>query len=349
MTSRPLQPRPQTFETFATAPGNRAAWVAVRELAERFVLGQTVPETLLVFLHGPTGTGKSHLLAALVDDLGRRVLDQEIVLLTAQEFSARAQVRTLEDEEENAGHDRDFLLSCDLLMIEDLQYLTKSGPESLAGILDHRQVRGLPTVLTALTGPNALGNRSGKYPARLINRLTCGLVIGLQSLPQSSRRSLLDQMVRTQELKVESDALDWLADRLQGGARQLEGALQRLEFLARLKPSPLAKTEVMESFRELAEVNRLTVESIARRVGGFFQVDPRQLSSPKRNTRVLRPRQVTMYLARQLTGLSLHQIGSFFGGRDHSTVLHACRRVEEDLDHDPLLAGAVRQLRAELT
>ncbi|HYT93717.1 MAG TPA: helix-turn-helix domain-containing protein, partial [Gemmataceae bacterium] len=94
---------------------------------------------------------------------------------------------------------------------------------------------------------------------------------------------------------------------------------------------------------------RITVERIAERVGGYFRVEPAQLQSRRRYRGVLLPRQVGMYLARQLTGLSLEQIGAYFGGRDHSTVLHACRKVEQALDSDAALSGAVRQLHAELT
>jgi len=103
-----------------------------------------------------------------------------------------------------------------------------------------------------------------------------------------------------------------------------------------------------EQFRIEAEAQRTTVERIVQRVGQYFQVAPRQMKSRDRSRGSLLPRQVGMYLARLLTGLSLEQIGAYFGGRDHSTVLHACRKVEQALTQDVNLSGAVRQLHAEL-
>ena len=105
---------------------------------------------------------------------------------------------------------------------------------------------------------------------------------------------------------------------------------------------------VAEHFRSLVDATRLTVERIAERVGSCFQVAPRDLQSRRRSQSIVMPRQVGMYLARKLTGLSLDQIGAYFGGRDHSTVLHACRKVEQALTSNAVLSGAVRQLHADL-
>jgi chromosomal replication initiator protein len=142
--------------------------------------------------------------------------------------------------------------------------------------------------------------------------------------------------------------LDWLADHVAGSVRQLEGAWARLEALVKLHGAAPTVEEVTEHFRTEAEARRPTMERIAQRVSGYFQVEPRHLRSRRRSRDALVPRQVSMYLARQLTGLSLQQIGAFFGGRDHTTVLHACRKVEQALVHDVALSGAVRQLHADL-
>src|SRR5262249_25083501 len=142
--------------------------------------------------------------------------------------------------------------------------------------------------------------------------------------------------------------LEWLSGHVAGSARQLEGALVRLETLIRLHDGPPDVSALAEHFRTEAEAGRPTVERIAQRVGRYFQVEPTQLQSRRRSRNALVPRQVGMYLARQLTELSLRQIGAYFGGRDHSTVLHACRKVEQALAKDVTLSGAVRQLHADL-
>src|SRR4029077_16737249 len=118
--------------------------------------------------------------------------------------------------------------------------------------------------------------------------------------------------------------------------------------LTRTLGRPANLAEVGEVFREDADAGKTTVERIAQRVGRYFQVEPRQMCSRRRSRQVLLPRQVGMYLARQLTGMSLEQIGAYFGGRDHSTVLHAGGKVDQILAHVAVRSGTVRQLQAEL-
>jgi chromosomal replication initiator protein len=185
--------------------------------------------------------------------------------------------------------------------------------------------------------------------ARLGSRLAAGLVVGLDPLSAPARLALLQDKAQRRQLAVHPEVLAWLAEHLTGGGRQLEGALARLETLARLRDQPLDVAIVAEHFREQIKEGGPMVEHIVQRVGGCFQVEPRQLQSRRRSRQVLLPRQVGMYLTRQLTGLSLDQIGAYFGGRDHSTVLHACRKVEQALIQDAALSGLVRQLHAELT
>src|SRR5205823_5912331 len=124
-------------------------------------------------------------------------------------------------------------------------------------------------------------------------------------------------------------------------------AVAQLGLLSRLNPR-LDRATVQQHFAPQVEAGRPTVERIAERVGGYFRVEPRQMQSRRRSRQVMLPRHVGMYLARRLTALSLDQIGAYFGGRDHSTVLHACRKVERALEHDALLSGTVRRLHAEL-
>src|SRR5207244_2743233 len=130
--------------------------------------------------------------------------------------------------------------------------------------------------------------------------------------------------------------------------RQLEGAVNQIDALQKLQRRPLTLGEVRDHFRPQADAGRPTVERIARHVGSCFRVEPKLLASDRRQRPLLLARQVGMYLARKLTPLSLQQIGAYFGGRDHTTVLHACRKIEAALEADPELSGTVRRLHAEL-
>jgi chromosomal replication initiator protein len=199
-------------------------------------------------------------------------------------------------------------------------------------------------IFTASTGPGQLAH----LPARLTSRLAGGLVVSLQPFSPASRLAFLRDRVQRRQLAVGGDVLAWLAEHLSGSGRHLEGAVARLEALARLHNRLPDVDTVAGHFRAEVEAAEPTVERIAQRVGRYFQVEPRQLQSRRRSRNALLPRQVSMYLARRLTPLSLEQIGAYFGGRDHSTVLHACHKVEQALTHDAVLSGAVRQLHADL-
>ena len=142
--------------------------------------------------------------------------------------------------------------------------------------------------------------------------------------------------------------LDWLADHLTGGGRQLDGAIRQLKALQRLQAKPLRLADIRAHFDAQIDTQAPSVKRITDQVSGYFQVAPKHLLSARRSHDVLLPRQVSMYLARQLTRLSLEQIGKFFGGRDHKTVQHACKKVEAAMKADALLCGAVRQIHAEL-
>lgn len=210
-------------------------------------------------------------------------------------------------------------------------------------MLDQARAQGRLVMLTANSGPAQLGH----LPMRLTSRCSSGLVVHLQPLARPSRLLFIQDRARRRGVHQE-EALAWLAQNLDGSARELDGAVARLQTLTRLLGHPPAVDELKEHFRPEADARRMTVEGIVRRVGRYFQVTPRDLVAGGRARQAVLPRQVGMYLARCLTPLSLQQIGDYFGGRDHTTVLHACRKVEQALSSDAVLKGAIRCLQAEL-
>jgi chromosomal replication initiator protein len=331
-----MQKSPLTFARFVPASENRSALLAIQDVAECVCSGRGRRQSNPLFLHGPTGTGKTHLVSALVAQVTRRCPDLVAAVLSAGDLAAEA-----EDVFEPARHS-------DLVVIEDLQHLPLRAAEPLIQLLDQLNARGQQIVLTASDGPQRLAGRQGRFPSRLTSRLAAGLVVALQPLQAASRLTLLKDRAQRQQLAISPDVLAWLAEHLTGGNRQLLGALTQLETLTRMGGQPLDVPGVARLFREQAEAGQVTVEQIALRVGGYFQVKPEQLQSRRRSRNVLLPRQVDMYLARQLTEMSLEQIGAYFGGRDHSTVLHACRKVERAIHSNAVLSGAVRQLHADL-
>jgi chromosomal replication initiator protein len=330
-----------TLARWVSTPENRSALVAIQRVVDCVCSRRSRRESSPLFLHGPAGTGKTHLVSALAGEVGGRCPDLLVRLLPARELTEQRRDAETADE---ARTELDALRKSDLLIVEDLQQLPAWAVETLVQLLDTRQVRQQQTVLTAAAAPARLTQLS----ARLLSRVTSGLVVHLEPFALDGRLRFLQDRASRRGLAVGPEVLGWLAQYVGGSGRQLEGALARLETLVRLHDRVPDLETVARHFQAEAGQARPTVERIVERVGSYFQVAPQKMRSASRLRNTLLPRQVGMYLARQLTPLSLEQIGAYFGGRDHSTVLHAVRKVEQALAHDDALSGAVRQLQADL-
>jgi chromosomal replication initiator protein len=345
--------RHKSLARFITAPENQSAFAAIQELVENLKASKYQRTPSPLFLHGPPGTGKSHLMAALVKELASAG-GLTIQVLAAGDFREPAAERL--EKKRLAAQEASFLpqslvqqaQQCDLFILEDLQHLPVAAAESLVAIIDDRQAHQLPMVFTATTGPRHLESRGVRFPSRLTSRLAAGLVIAVQPLKTAARERFLEELAQRRQLALSREVLRWLARNLHGGGRQLEGAITQLETLSKVSRHPLDLKNVAAHFRVQVDATRPTVSRIVKQVSGYFRIEPRLLQSRRRYQNILLPRQISMYLAREMTVLSLEQIGAYFGGRDHTTVLHACRKVAHAMKKDPVLSGAVRQIHAEL-
>jgi len=298
---------------FVPLPENRSALLAIRRLAA----ARRCPFHPLL-LHGPPGTGKSHLADALHEHMAE---SRSCHRIDAADWAsdALAEVRR-----------------CDLLIVEDVQHLRQRAEDEFAGVLDYRLSRGQATLITASCGPAHL-----HLPGRLNNRLAGGLVVGLEALGRQSRRRFLARELKRRRMPFEAATVKWLADRTPGSGRQLLAAANRLQALSARATLPV----VQDAFRAEATAGAPTLEGITQRVSLMFRVKPRQVRGQERTPQLLWPRQLCMYLARQLTPLSLGQIGKYYE-RDQSTVRHACQKVAQALTRDAELSGLLRQLQS---
>jgi chromosomal replication initiator protein len=329
-------PGPARWGDFLALPENRSALRAARSVANALLAGRRPPFTPLV-LHGQPGTGKTHLTTALL----RKLADGPAVV-TAQTVSVGDLARSAAADDGFADPD---LLACDLLILEDVQHLPAREADTVCGLLDRRAARRKAVVVTANAGPAGLD-----LPHKLTSRLTAGLVVQLEPLSAASRRVLLEAAAETRKVRLTADALDWLAARATGGGvRALLGLLGNLAQVAPNYPGPLDRTAAEEVLAGTGQPtsNGRDVAGIVKRVAVAFGVTEKDLLGPSRLRRVMVPRQVAMYLAREVGRLSLPRVGAAFG-RDHTTVLHAVRKIVADVAADERLAGVVRQLRAEL-
>lgn len=311
-------------------PENRSGFAALTRLAARLTCVDRCDGDNPLFLRGPTGSGKTSLVNALLGELARHRPRPMIAVLQA------ADLRDCLPLAESLWHNQ-------LVVLEDVHRLPGRHGGTVAVLLDELIARDVQVLATSTAGPGQL-----EAPARLRSRMAAGLVVGLEPLSEASRLALLQDKAQRQQLAVGRDVLAWLAGRLRS-AREVEGALGRLELLARTEARPLTVAVLTRHFGQDEHPHqRPAIDRIARGVGRYFHVEPGQLKSARRHRHVALPRQVSMYLTRQLTGLSLAEIGAYFGGRDHTTVLHACRKVHNQLQRDPTLSGAVRDLQASL-
>jgi len=323
---------------FVVLSENRAGCRAVRRLVNHLTkIGSRSPFPSL-FLHGITGTGKTHLVRDLIEQV---IPDRPS--FTAQSVAAVDVDRWLQSPSREAADTLQELRECDLLVVEDAQHLSSRSSDELANLLDHRQNRKRPFVTTSAVGPAEL-----ELPARLRSRFASGLVVHLEPLGNGSRRKLAKQFLADRRIVVESDVLKWLCGQGNGGVRPILGGVHRLEVVAKQFAPPLTWENVQTALIGEPVDEAPAIERIASRVSEFYRVKLKQMLGPARQRQTLWARQVAMHLTRQLTPLSLVQIGSYFGGRDHSTVLHACQKIESCVSEDPSIATDIRRLQAEL-
>jgi len=325
-------------------PEHRLARLSLDRVGKLFVLRAPKRFDSISVLYGPPGSGKTRLLGSLCRKILKVSQNKTTQMMRASEFC-----QSLRDAE-MANRD-DFetlqkqLLDLDLLVLEDIQLLKPREADILARILDERTARRNLTILSTSIAPGQLT----KFSYRFINRITSGLILELPALGPESRLLFLERKLESFGTKIETQALEWLAGLVEGSMRRLQSICNRVHTMVRTLGRPLKRSDLEKLFATPGHLKKaISVESIASKVGKHFHITPKSMQTRSRDKEIVLPRQIVMYLARRLTGMSLQEIGEFFGGRDHSTVLHACKKVEDVIGHNISLSGTIRQLEHDL-
>jgi chromosomal replication initiator protein len=337
----PLDPR-FTFDSFVVGKPNEFAYACARRVAERPGSKEFNP----LFLYGGVGLGKTHLMHAIGIELARQGrAHATVAYMSAEKFMYRfiAAIRSQQTIEF-----KDHLRSVDVLMIDDLQFLIgkDNTQEEFFHTFNALVDAGKQIVVSADKSPSDLSGLED----RLRTRLGCGMVADLHATTFELRFSILQAKATRASADVPSKVLEFLAHKITSNVRELEGSLNRLIAHAHLFSRPITLETTQELLHDILKAHdrRVTIDEIQRRVAEHYNLRVTDMSSARRARAVARPRQVAMYLAKQLTARSLPEIGKKFGNRDHTTVMHACSRITELMEKDGGFAEDVDLLKKML-
>jgi chromosomal replication initiator protein len=335
-----LEPR-YRFENFVIGKANEVAFNAARTLAtaEKVAFNP-------LFLHGGTGRGKTHLLHAIGHEFHRLHPRAKIIYMSAEKFMVEfvAALRANDTIKFKQG-----LRSADLLMIDDVQFIAgkESTQEEFFHTMNEIISAGRRLVISSDRAPQDL---DGIEP-RILSRLSWGLVADINAADLELRLNIIHKKLEAlPDVKVPEDVIGFLARRISSNVRELEGALNRISAYSLMQNRPITLEFVAEVLANILRANqrRISIDEIQTKVSEHYRIRKAEMTSARRAREVARPRQVAMYLSKQLTPRSLPEIGRRFGGRDHTTVIHAVRRIEQLRAEDNELDNDIRLLTRQL-
>jgi chromosomal replication initiator protein len=333
-----------TFDTFVVGKPNEFAYACARRVAEAPATAGFNP----LFLYGGVGLGKTHLMHAIAWELSTRQnggAKASVAYMSAEKFmyrfiNALRSQSTLEFKNE--------LRSVDVLMIDDLQFLIgkDNTQEEFFHTFNALVDAGKQIVISADKSPSDLSGLED----RLRTRLGCGMVADLHATTFELRISILEAKANRAGVEVPGKVLEFLARKITSNVRELEGALNRLVAHANLFDRQLTMETAHEVLHDVLKAfdRKVSIQEIQKKVSDHYNIRVAEMSSARRARNIARPRQVAMYLAKQLTSKSLPDIGRHFGDRDHTTVMHAVSRVTELISQDAAFGEDVELLRRML-
>jgi chromosomal replication initiator protein len=336
----PLDPR-FTFDNFVVGRSNEFAFQAARRIAESDEVAYNP-----FFLYGGVGLGKTHLMQAIAWQIHSRNPKAKILYISSEKFLTHF-VRALRDKSIMAF--KEAFRSVDVLMVDDIQFI--AGKDSTqeeffhtfdALVNDRKQV-----ILTADKSPHELKN----IEERLRSRLGWGLATEMHPPSLETRIAILEKKSQALGIELNRDVSMFLADRISSNVRELEGALNRLVAHSTLIRQSLTVETAQDLLKDLFRTyNRvITLEEIQKKVTEYYNLRTADMHSARRTKTIARPRQIAMYLSKKLTTRSFPEIGKSFGGRDHTTVMHAVKTIEKLLSTDPSVKEDVHLLEKLLS
>jgi chromosomal replication initiator protein len=330
-----------SFENFVTGPGNNLAQAAAVAVSEQ--PGRAYNP---LFLHGGVGLGKTHLLQAICQTVLKTHPDARICYLSCDTFINHFM------EAVQGGRMKDFrnrYRHVDLLLIDDIHFLAKRErtQEEFFHTFNTLYQSNKQIVISCDSPPDEIP----QLEERLISRFNWGLVARIDRPCYETRVAIIKTKSKVRDIDIPNDVACYIAEQIDSNTRELEGAITKIQSLAALRTAPIDLKLARQALGEdpsAQDVTQLTIQNIIDAVTAFYGVKLADLQSKRRNRSITMPRQICMYLARKRTRYSLEEIGGYFGGRDHTTVMHAVKATEQRIATEPGFGEQVEQLDAQL-
>lgn len=331
-----------TFETFVVGSNNQMAHAAALAVAQAPAQAYNP-----LFIYGDTGLGKTHLMHAIGHAILRNNPDARVAYLSTEKFTNEF-IQAL--QENSLTKFRQRYRHVDVLLIDDVQFL--AGKERIQEEFFHTFNDLFEAGKQVVLSSDRRASEIQKLESRLVSRFEWGLPADIQAPDFETRLAILRSKAQSLKFDIPAPVLNFIAQNISKNIRRLEGALIKVASYSALtsKPLDLPTTEMLlqDVLMEQAQ-NVLTIETIQKRVADHFQIRHSDMTSKRRPNNIAIPRQIAMYLARTLTKHSLQEIGDAFGGRDHGTVIHACKAVDNMMEQDSTTRGSVDFLKAQLS
>lgn len=335
-----LSPR-YTFDNFVVGNSNRFAKAAAMAVANNPAFAYNP-----FFLFSDSGLGKTHLMNAIGNQIRKNHPDMKVLYISSETFTNEL-IESVEHNRLEAF--REKYRNIDVLLIDDIQFLRnrESTQEEFFHTFNTLEKANKQIIISSDRPPGELDT----LEERMISRFNSGLTADIQHPDLETRMAILQNLAHTEQVPFPNDVILLIASSITSNIRELEGAYNRVCAYSTVTREPITLDLCRRALKELALLDTpqfVTVDAIQQQVADHFRLHRSELIEKKRTKRVAVPRMIAIYLTKEMAGLSLKKIGECFGGRDHSTIIHACEKIQKDRQKDPELNKEIEALTAEL-